>query len=93
MTYIHPPGVCFFHIIHLYQGLTFESDSGEEAALWRLTSLSRLLKAKFKLPCNFEESPYVTRIFLPCVIYENVNIMFTEIYVSMKYFESDFLEK
>lgn len=32
---------------HLLQG-----DSGEEVALWVLTSLSRWLKAKFKSPCN-----------------------------------------
>jgi len=55
----------------------FEGDSGEEVALWILTSLSRWSKAKFKLPCNFEE---LSRIFLPHVIYENVNIVFIEIY-------------
>jgi hypothetical protein len=33
-------------------GLTLEGDSGEEVALWRLTSLSRWSKAKFKSPCN-----------------------------------------
>jgi hypothetical protein len=32
-----------------FSGYTLEGDSGEEVALWRLTSLSR----------NFEESPYV----------------------------------
>jgi hypothetical protein len=49
---------------------------GEEVALWRLTSLSPWSKAKFKSPCNFEESPYVaTRIFSPLVIYENVDIV------------------
>jgi hypothetical protein len=43
-----------------------EDDSGEEVALWRLTSLSRWSKVKFKTPCNFEESPYVTaRVFSP----------------------------
>jgi hypothetical protein len=49
----------------------------------RLTLLSRWSKAKFKSPCNFEESPYVAaRIFSPLVIYENVDIvhMFIEIY-------------
>ena len=45
-------------------GLTLEGDSGKEIALWRLTSLSRWSKVKFKLPCNFEESPYVAaRVF------------------------------
>jgi hypothetical protein len=39
------------------QGLTFEGDSGEEVTLWRLTSLLRWSKAKFKSPFNFEESP------------------------------------
>jgi hypothetical protein len=56
-------------------GLTLEGNYGEEVALWRLTSLSRWSKVKFKSPCNFEESPYVA-----CVIYENVDIMFIEIY-------------
>jgi hypothetical protein len=48
-----------------------------------LTSLSRWSKAKFKSPCNFEESPYVAaRVFSPLVIYENVDIMhvFIEVY-------------
>jgi hypothetical protein len=62
-------------------GLTLEGNSGEEVALWRLTSLSRWSKAKFKSPCNFEESPYVAiRVFSPLVIYENVDIMFIEFY-------------
>ena len=64
-------------------GLTLEGDSGEEVTLWRLTSLSRWSEAKFKSPCNFEESPYVVaRLFSPFVIYENVDIMhvFIEIY-------------
>jgi len=60
-----------------------EGDSGEEVALWRLTSLSRWSKAKLKSPCNFEESPYVAaRVFSSLVIYENVDIVhvFIEIY-------------
>ena len=60
-----------------------EGDSGEEIALWRLTSLSRWSKAKFKSPCNFEESPYVAAgVFSPLLIYENVDIVhvFIEIY-------------
>jgi hypothetical protein len=64
----------------LQSGLSLE---GEEVALWRLTSLSRWSKAKFKSPCNFEESPYVAaHVFSPLVIYENVNIVhvFIEIY-------------
>jgi hypothetical protein len=64
-------------------GLTLEGDSGEEVALWRLTSLSRWSKAKFRSPCNFEESPYVaTHVFSPLVIYEYVDIVhvFIEIY-------------
>ena len=56
-----------------WPGLTLERDSGEEVALWRLTSLSCRSKAKFKSPCNFEETPYVVaRVFSPLVIYENV---------------------
>jgi hypothetical protein len=35
---------------------------------------------KSKLPCNFEELIYVARIFLPHVIYENVDIVFIGIY-------------
>jgi hypothetical protein len=64
-------------------GLTLEGDSGEEVALWRLTSLSHWSKAKFKSPCNFEESPHVAAcVFSPLVIYENVDIVhvFIEIY-------------
>jgi hypothetical protein len=61
-------------------GLTFEGDSGEDVALWRLTSLSCWSKAKSKSPCNFEESPYVAHIFLPHVIYEIVDMVFIEIY-------------
>ena len=45
---------------------TLESDSAEEVALWRLTLLSRWSKAKFKSPCNFEESP--------CVFLAHVNL-------------------
>jgi hypothetical protein len=40
-----------------------------------LTLPFRWSKAKFKSPCNFEESTYVAR-----VIYENVAIVFIEIY-------------
>ena len=47
----------------IYAGLTFEDNSGKEVVLWRLASLSRLSKAKFKSPCNFEESPCRTHIF------------------------------
>ena len=64
-------------------GLTLEGDLGEEVALWRLNSLSRWSKEKFKSPCNFEESPYVAaRVFSPLVIYENVDIVhvFIKIY-------------
>jgi hypothetical protein len=61
-------------------GFTFEGDTGEEVTLLGLTSLSLWSKEKFKLPCNFEESPYVDPVFLPHVIYENVNILFIEIY-------------
>ena len=57
-------------------GLTLEGDSGKEVALWRLTSLSRWSKAKFKSPCNFEELPYVAAcVFSSLVIYENVDIV------------------
>jgi len=67
----------------LVAGLTLEGDLDEEVALWRLTSLSRWSKEKFKSPCKFEKSPYVAaRVFSPLVIYENVDIMhvFIEIY-------------
>jgi hypothetical protein len=37
-------------MVCLRPGLTLE---GEEVALWRLTSLSRWSKVKFKSPCNF----------------------------------------
>jgi hypothetical protein len=38
----------------------------------------RVIGAK-KTPCNFEESPFVTRIFFLNVIYENVDIVLIEI--------------
>ena len=54
-------------------GLTFEDDSGEEIGLKRLTLISRWSVAKFK-------SPYISLVFLPRVIYDNIDIVFTEIY-------------
>ena len=57
--------------------LTFEGDSVEEVVLWSLSSLS---KTKSKSPWNFEESTYVASVFLPLVIYENVDIVFIGIY-------------
>jgi hypothetical protein len=77
--YIEVIHVEIFVRLLLFAGLTLE---GEEVALWRLTSLSRWSKAKFKSPCNFEESPYVAaRVFSPLAI-ENVDTvhMFIEIY-------------
>jgi hypothetical protein len=59
--------------------LTFEGDSSEEVDLGSLTSFSRWSKAKFMSPCNFEESTYAARVFLR-VIYENVDIVFIDIY-------------
>ena len=41
---------------------------GQEVALWGLTLFFHWSKAKFKSPCNFQELPYVARIFL-LVIY------------------------
>ena len=61
-------------------GLVLEGVSGEGVAFWRFTLLSRWSKVKFKLPCNFKESPYVDHISLPNVIYEHVDIMLIEIY-------------
>ena len=79
-------------------GLTLEGDSVKEVVLWSLTSLSHWSKTKSKSPSNFEVSTYVASVFLPRVIYENVNIVFIGILqqtsiVSIKYFESDFCEK
>ena len=51
-----------------------------KSRLWRSTSLSRWSVAKFKPPCNFEESSYIARIFLPRVIHENIDIVFIENY-------------
>jgi len=74
-------GWYFYHPVGFKKGreagLTLE---GEEVALWRLTSISRCSKAKFKYPCNFEESPYVAHVFLPRAIYENIDIVFIEFY-------------
>ena len=52
---------------------TFEGDSVEEVVLGSLTSLSHWSKMKSK-------STYVASVFLPGVIYENVNIVFIGIY-------------
>jgi hypothetical protein len=74
-------------LIYFYHHVVFEKGReagltlvGKEVALWRLISISRWSKAKFKYPCNYEESPYAARVFLPCAIYENVDIVFIEIY-------------
>ena len=50
--------------------------------LWNLMTIKWRwrIKVKLKLPSNFEESPYVAHIFLPHVIYENVDVVFIEIY-------------
>ena len=81
---------------------TLEGDLVEEVALWRLTSLSRWSKAKFKSPCNFEESPYVaarsggTYIFSTCHIMKmsiSCTCLLKSIVSVIKYFESDFLGK
>jgi hypothetical protein len=58
----------------------FEGDSVKKVILWSLTLLSRWSKTNSKLHCNFEELTYVARIFLPRVIYENVDIVFIGIY-------------
>jgi hypothetical protein len=71
---------CLMPLSTIISKLTLEGDSGKEVALWRLTLFSRWSKAKFKSACNFEESPYDGSIFLPCVIYINVDIMFIGIY-------------
>jgi hypothetical protein len=60
--------------------LTFEGDSVEEVDLWSLTLLFRWSKTKSKSPWNFEESTYVASVYLPRVIYENVDIVFIGIY-------------
>ena len=59
-------------------GLALE---GEVVALGGLASVSRWSGARFRWPCNFEESPYVARVFLPRAICESVDIVFTEFYV------------
>ena len=75
-----------FSALHLQLSsvLTLE---GKEVTLLRLISLSRWSKAKFKSPWNFEELPYISH-----VIYENVDMVFIESIVCVKYFESDVLE-
>jgi len=45
----------------------------------KVDSPSSWSKAKLKSHCNFEKLPYVAPVFLPCVIYENVDIMFIDI--------------
>ena len=58
-------------------------DYGEEVALLRLTSLSRWSKAKFKSPCNFEESPAsFMKMLISCFILKSI----------VSVFEHDFLE-
>jgi hypothetical protein len=47
----------------------------------KVDSPSSWSKTKLKSHCNFEKLPYVAPVFLPCVIYENVDIMFIEKHV------------
>ena len=54
-------------------GLTLE---GEEVTLWRLTSLLIGQKRSSSRLLILKSRPHI----LPCVIYENVDIMFIEIY-------------
>ena len=68
-------------------GLTFEGDSDKEIPLWGLASFSRGSKAKSNSPCNFEDSSYVARIFLPVPFMKmSTSCLFISVY---KYFESD----
>ena len=99
----------YINLAAFQPGLTLEGDSGEEVALWRLISLSRWSKAKFKSPCNFEESLYVVaRVFsplrpmLPPMYFPHLSFMKMSISCTcllksiasvIKYFESDFLGK
>jgi hypothetical protein len=52
--------------------LTFDGHCVEKVMFWSLTLLSRS-KTKSILPFNFEELTYVAHVFLPHVIYENVD--------------------
>ena len=66
----------FFFVLLKIPYFTWLTLEGKEVALWRLTSLSRWSKEKFKSPCNFEELPYVAaHVFSPLVNYENVDIV------------------
>ena len=82
--------VCQQEKVEQVSGLTFEGDSCKEVTLWRLTSLSRWSKANFKSPYNFEESPtyFCHEPFMKIVI----SCLLKSV-LSMKYFESDSLEK
>jgi len=53
-----------------HAGLPLQGDMGDEVVMWRSTSLTCWSKATFKSPSNFE----VTRVFLPGVIYGNVEM-------------------
>jgi hypothetical protein len=54
---------------------------GQRSHLVKVDFALSLVKSEVQVACNFEESPYVaTHIFSPLVIYENVNIVFIEIY-------------
>jgi len=70
--------------------LALEGDSGEEVALCRLTTPSHWSKAKFKSPCNFEESSaYLLHVLFMKML---ISCLLKSI-VSVKYFERDFLGK
>ena len=75
------------------QGLTVEGDSVKEISLWGLASLSCGSKAKSNSPCNFEESSYVGRIFLPVPFMKMSTSCLLISVAPIKNFESDFLKK
>jgi hypothetical protein len=71
------------HVEFLKSGVHVGGRFERRSHLMEVNFASRWSKAKFKSPCNFEESPYVaTRVFSALVIYENVDIVqvFIEIY-------------
>ena len=57
---IYKPTVISLNVIYkptvISPGLTLEGDSGEEVALWLLTSLFLVPKENWKSPCNFTKS-------------------------------------
>jgi hypothetical protein len=82
----------FHWLIYFYHHVVFEKGReagltlvGKEVALWRLTSIFRWSKAKFKYPCNYEEKTENNKLniywytqYLMKSTFENIWLFFSQ---------------